>query len=86
MSCNFVNGTEGGIFSNQCLKNSENNNLLVSNKFYISIKFFLENSLLAKALNDDNIAMMASLDLSAAFDVVNFELEITTLKNYWISK
>ena len=31
-------------------------------------------SLLARALNEDNFALMSSLDLSAAFDVVNIEL------------
>ena len=36
-------------------------------------------SLLASALNDDNFAIMASMDLSAAFDVVNIELLIKRL-------
>ena len=37
-------------------------------------------SLIARALNDDNFALMASLDLSAAFDVVNVELLIKRLR------
>ena len=37
-------------------------------------------SLIASALNDDNFVIMASLDLSAAFDVVNIELLVKRLK------
>jgi hypothetical protein len=37
-------------------------------------------SLLARALNDDKFAIMSSLDLSAAFDVVNIELLLKRLK------
>ena len=37
-------------------------------------------SLLARALDDDNYALMASLDLSAAFDVVNIRLLVKRLK------
>ena len=37
-------------------------------------------SLLARALNDDNFALMSSLDLSAAFDVVNIELLLKRLR------
>ena len=36
-------------------------------------------SLLAKALDGDNFALMASLDLSSAFDVVNIDLLIKRL-------
>ena len=36
--------------------------------------------LLASALNDHNFAIMASLDLSAAFDVANIELLVKRLK------
>ena len=36
-------------------------------------------SLLAKALDGDNYALMASLDLSSAFDVVNIDLLIKRL-------
>ena len=36
-------------------------------------------SLLASALNEDDFALMASLDLSAAFDVVNIELLVKWL-------
>ena len=34
----------------------------------------MSQSMLARALDDGNIALMASLDLSSAFDVVNVEL------------
>ena len=37
-------------------------------------------SIIAKALDDDNFVLMASLDLSAAFDVVNVELLLKRLK------
>ena len=37
-------------------------------------------SLIARALDEDNYALMASLDLSAAFDVVNIRLLIKRLK------
>ena len=36
-------------------------------------------SLIARALDDDNYALMASIDLSAAFDVVNVDLLIHRL-------
>ena len=37
-------------------------------------------SLIAKAIDNDNFALMASLDLSSAFDVVNMELLLKRLK------
>ena len=37
-------------------------------------------SLLARSLDDDNFALMASLDLSSAFDVVNIELLLKRLQ------
>ena len=37
-------------------------------------------SVIARALNDDEYALMASLDLSSAFDVVNVDLLIKRLK------
>ena len=37
-------------------------------------------SILARALNDDNYAIMAMLDLSSAFDVVNVELLLKRLE------
>ena len=37
-------------------------------------------SLISRALNDDNFVAMASLDLSAAFDVVDMPLLMTHLK------
>ena len=37
-------------------------------------------SILARALDDDNYALMATLDLSSAFDVVNVELLLKRLK------
>ena len=37
-------------------------------------------SLIAKAIDNDNFALMASLDLSSAFDVVNVELLLKRLK------
>ena len=37
-------------------------------------------SLVARALDDDNYVLMASLDLSAAFDVVNVDLLMKRLK------
>ena len=37
-------------------------------------------SLIARALDEDNYVVMASLDLSAAFDVVNVELLLTRLR------
>ena len=37
-------------------------------------------SILARALNDDNYAIMATLDLSSAFDVVNVELLLKRLE------
>ena len=55
-------------------------------------------TILARALNDDNYAIMASLDLSAAFDVVNVDLllkrmkiiglpdDITQLVENWLSE
>ena len=38
-------------------------------------------SVLSHSLNNNNYALMASLDLSAAFDVVNIELLLKRLKN-----
>lgn len=43
-------------------------------------------SILARALDQDNYALMASIDLSAAFDVVNIELLIKRLKLIGIPK
>ena len=37
-------------------------------------------SLIARALDEDNYALMASIDLSAAFDVVNVDLLISRLR------
>ena len=37
-------------------------------------------SLISRALDEDNFALMASLDLSAAFDIVNIKLLIKRLK------
>ena len=37
-------------------------------------------TLIAQALDDDNYAVMASLDLSAAFDMVNISLLLKRLK------
>ena len=41
---------------------------------------FIIQSLLARSLDDDNFALMASLDLSSAFDVVDVELLLERLQ------
>ena len=37
------------------------------------------------ALDENNYALMPSIDLSAAFDVVNVKLLLKKTENYWIT-
>ena len=58
----------------------QNWKLLSEFKPLINFKKFLRNkSLIARAVDDDMSVLMASLDLSAAFDVVNVELLLKRL-------
>ena len=41
-------------------------------------------SILSRALDSNNLALMASIDLSAAFDLVNIDLLIGLRLNYFI--
>ena len=38
-------------------------------------------SMIARALDDNNLVLLASLDLSAAFNIVNVELLVVSLEN-----